>query len=332
MKSGTTYLQNILSSSREQLSSNGWIYPGKKANHQHETYGICGQDIFWVNESTKEKNKKSGQRLLEEIKEARDNSNVIVSSEALSSLDESGVARFVEKVGHPDEIILTVRSLFRVLPSAWQQSLKGGHDRSAAEFFNLLESQRVGKSGFWKTYSFGDVVRKWSTFSPVKVIVVPEESKDKSALWRSFATAAGLPLNVESMPDASKSNISLNLETTFFLRAMIRVIKNDKKYSGEKLKIIGRYLNEMVFPLAESKRGRAIFPLIDYNENLMDWSGEEVAVMQKYAEEIIGSSHDLVNYTGSFYQGSEGFLDESLLESYKEPAYQVVDYFSNHFS
>jgi hypothetical protein len=162
--------------------------------------------------------------------------------------------------------------------------------------------------------------------------VVPEESKDKSALWRSFATAAGLPLNVESMPDASKSNISLNLETTFFLRAMIRVIKNDKKYSGEKLKIIGRYLNEMVFPLAESKRGRAIFPLIDYNENLMDWSGEEVAVMQKYAEEIIGSSHDLVNYTGSFYQGSEGFLDESLLESYKEPAYQVVDYFSNHFS
>src|SRR5690554_5958061 len=137
MKSGTTYIQNILSSSRKTLFDNGWIYPGQKVNHQHETYGICGSDIFWVNKKTEEKNKKIGNNLIEEIRNNKDDKNIIISSEALSSLSEKGIRRFVEKFGQPDEIILTVRSLFRVLPSAWQQSLKGGHDRSLEDFFNL---------------------------------------------------------------------------------------------------------------------------------------------------------------------------------------------------
>ena len=47
MKSGTTYLQNILSQNRKDLNRDGWIYPGRLLNHQHACYGLCGPDIAW---------------------------------------------------------------------------------------------------------------------------------------------------------------------------------------------------------------------------------------------------------------------------------------------
>lgn len=324
MKSGTTYLQNILSGSRGTLLENGWLYPGKNVNHQHETYGICGKDIFWVKNSTKEKNSQIGKNLLSEIKKYRKKKNVIISSEALSSLDSNGIDNFIEIVGWPDEVVLTLRSLHRVLPSAWQQSLKGGHDRSINEFFKLLETQRVGRVGFWKTYSFGCVVRKWAAVAPVKVIVVPDAQEDKNYLWNTFSENVGLPPSINFLPDDSKSNLSLSLETTFLLRAMIQIIKSNNKYSGHKSMLISYYLNNYVFPLSEEKRGKKILPLLEYKNILKRWSEEELALMLQHGSEIIGSGQMLIDYTGGYHSLCDDILDEKIVDYNREAAYQIV--------
>lgn len=324
MKSGTTYIQNILQSSRSYLNENSWIYPGKKINQQHEVYGICGKDVFWVRESMRRQNQVIADKLVEEIKSKRNSHNLIISAEALSSLSASGIARFIDNVGKPDEVVLTVRSLYKVLPSAWQQSLKGGHDRSLEEFFELLKKQRPNREGFWKTYSFGEIVKKWASFAPVKVIVVPDKPAKKDQLWNMFSKVVGLPEEVCREPDESKSNISLNMESASFLRALIRAVSSDGELAPYKTRIIGLYLNGMVFPLAPLGRGNKIFPLESFKEDLDKWGREEVELLEEFSTDIVGDVGSLTHYSGEFQVKEVDDACDSKNIVCEEVAYQLA--------
>lgn len=325
MKSGTTFIQNILRKNRKPLEESGWLYPGKRFNHQHETYGICGGDIFWVNERMRENNDEIGKKLIDECKDGLKNKNVLISSEALSSLDSSGIERFVSTFGNPDEVILTVRDLYRVFPSAWQQDLKGGHSRSLEEFFELLKTQRKDKSGFWKTYSYGDVVKKWAKICPVKVIIVPGMSNNKGgALWESFSSTVGLPTNLDVNIDSSQLNLSLNIETANFVRSLIKIINQDKRFSGHKSKILKGYFDEMVFPCAGQNRGEKILPPISYKAEMKDWNIKEYNVMKRFASEIVGNEKDLVEYSGKYCRGDAVSAPSEVID---ELAFQVASNF-----
>lgn len=285
MKSGTTYIQEILSRSKDLLASQGWHYPGRRLNQQHACYSLCGKDIPWV------KSGYPGKLGSDLVRSIRGNSqNLILSAEALSVLNKDAIARFLAKVGRPDKVVFTIRGLGRTLPSAWQQYLKGGGKASFMEFVARLTEQRGKLEGFWTTYAYGHSVQRWSEFAPVEAVILPAARSSDDELWHMFRLSSGLPeIPVQDIP-VEKTNVSLSVEAANILRQMNKFLPAN---SPESDRIRNEYLKNAVFPLSGSKTGSRIglpkksVPIIE------SWNDEEAKLLLKHAAKVYGAAEDL---------------------------------------
>ncbi|HZD39831.1 MAG TPA: hypothetical protein VE131_03860 [Terriglobales bacterium] len=287
MKSGTTYLQEILSTNKESLRENGWDYPGKRLNQQHACYSLCGPDIPWVKTQYPAQ---LGRDLVRSLKSAK--GNLILSAEALSTLDAAGVDRFFEIVGKPDKVVFTVRGLFRILPSAWQQYLKGGGRTNFLQFIDKLAEQRRDLCGFWKTYAYGHAIQHWARYAPVEVVIVPAKRKSEHELWHLFQAATGIPDVPGLEVPAERANLSLDIETAHVLRHINKLLP---KQSANSDRLRAAYLEKGVFALATKTGGTRIgFP--EKAESQVDgWNREEYDLLMKHSSEIHGDGQSLLD-------------------------------------
>lgn len=298
MKSGTTYLQRILAKNRVTLRQAGWNYPGKRENHQHAIYGLCRNDIFWVGEAKSEWSK-----LAEALVTITDQSRerILISAEALSVLYTNSISRLTAKIGRPDRVLLTVRNLHVTLPSAWQQSVKSRYTHSLGDFFEQLARDRPSLQGHWRTYAFGEVVRRWSHHAPVTVVVVPPaDSGGASALWGLFSEAVGLSVTVDTNVNPDEANISVNMETTEMLRAMNAAMAGADLREEQMVRLKNSYLREFVAPCAKVRRGSAVLPPAEYSTALDSWNCEELEKLKHNASAIVGDITHLASYRGEF--------------------------------
>jgi len=300
MKSGTTYLQKILANNRILLRSAGWNYPGQRENQQHAVYGLCGEDIFWVGEVKSEWSK-----LAEALVKAAERSKqrVLISAEALSVLPPDGISRLISKIGRPNCVLLTVRSLHLTLPSAWQQSVKSRYNGSLCEFFEQLAKDRPSLSGHWRTYAFGEVAQRWSQHAPVKVVVVPPVApSDTSVLWSLFSEAAGLPVTVDTNVNPNEANISVNMETTEMLRAMNLAMTNAGLREEHMVRLKNSYLRDFIGPCAKIRRGSPVLPPAEFSSALNDWNSEDLEKLKNSASILKGDISNLALYRGEFME------------------------------
>ncbi|SHM82259.1 hypothetical protein SAMN05660971_03962 [Halomonas cupida] len=249
--------------------------------------------------------------------------NVLISSEALSSLSRDGVADFVDRIGGVDEVVVTVRSLFTTLPSAWQQYIKGGGEVSIAEFFDRLDKNRAAGSGMWRTYSYGNTVSIWSEFSSVKVVIIPEKTISKNQLWEDFSGVVGLPDLSDVIINDSRSNISLNYEAAEILRSInVEIARRKPDVAKEEVERFRRnYLNRYVFPIAERKRGTKIKVPEDYKYLVSEWNGQEKDLLLSSADAVVGNAHGLDSYEGGYLSH---FPNGNYSEFLSEIACQIV--------
>jgi hypothetical protein len=278
MKSGTTFIQNTLARNRDRLLERHILYPGTRINQQHACYGLCGEDIYWVTDP------QSWQwlagSLLDEIHEY--SGDVIISSEALSCMNESGIERFVDRLGGIDQIIVTVRNLPSTILSAWQQSIKRGGQETLSSFFDRLRETRSASEGLWRNYSFGNTAKWWSEYGEVNLIVV--ESFEKEQLANVVLMAAGIH-GVDFAPakmGAEERNVSLRWEDVELLRRMNAF--SDEVPEAEKEAFRGYLLTNLFFPATEAGAGSRIpFPEIQL-QSVQNWAREEI-------EKIPASTH-----------------------------------------
>lgn len=87
MKSGTTYLQSVLHKNKSQLKLKNWRYPGQRLNQQHAIYDLVPDSVPWSVPKSGRKNGELSNDLASQIVKSND-SNVILSAEVLSCLDE----------------------------------------------------------------------------------------------------------------------------------------------------------------------------------------------------------------------------------------------------
>jgi hypothetical protein len=286
MKSGTTYIQEILSNNRTILKDLDWSYPGLRLNQQHSFYSLCGTDIPWVK---KEYPESLGKDLLKKLNDK--NNNIIVSAEALSSLSEPALEKLFSKVKMPSRVVFTVRGLLKTLPSAWQQYLKGWGRTSFEEFISRLSEQRLDMSGFWRTYAYGRAIKKWSKYASVNVVVVPDKAKTDNDLWMLFSDAAGLPLmNSIKFPE-KQPNISLSLEAAKILKNLNKKLPRNSERTDS---LRNAYLNEIVFPLREKNTGHNINVPESMVETVSQWNNEEYELLKQFSSEIYGDIEDLL--------------------------------------
>lgn len=287
-KTGTTYLQGILSQNRVRLADLGWSYPGRRLNQQHAVYGICGSDIYYLSDTRRYEG--LGEQLLARLASAA-TPRTLWSAEVLAQLDDAGLERLLRRTGAPERVVMTVRGLHALLPSSWQQLLKTGHTETLAGYIDRLEARRGDRaSREWLGYAFGDVVRRWSRYAPVHVVVVPSRSDEPDRLWHLFRTAASLPEVVDLSVEPEEANVSLSVEAAEVLRRLSGELAQHGRPQAQALR--QQYLREAVFPLADSDGGTRITLPPETHDRVRRWNEQELEEVACHATAVHGDLAD----------------------------------------
>ncbi|GAB3847377.1 hypothetical protein [Nesterenkonia populi] len=292
-KTGTTFIQGILSQNRPELVEAGWRYPGARLNQQHAVYGLFGDSIEHIKDASIYS--RIGADLQDKVhSNLQGDRNVIISSEILSELDDNAVDEFVNKLGRPSRVVLTLRGLHSLLPSIWQQSLKTGSTEALPDMIARAMSQASNPDKAWRAYAFGEVVRRWARWAPVHVVVVPGRgSKGGATLWDLFRDAAGLPEVTQTTVPDSASNLSLSHESAQLMRQMNCEVKAGRISKEEAEGMRKAYLNMVVFPLAGGADGGSRITLpSEFKDDVARWNEEQLQILQGSASSIHGSLED----------------------------------------
>ena len=208
-KSGTTYLQEVLTNKVEELAAAGVVYPladrrrRRTENHEWATYGLLGTEYPWVSAeraATEQDTWKTMERRV-----ARTGGTVLLSAEALSAIRTPAIQLLIDRLGVDDvEVVVTARSLSRSLPSLWQQHVRNGRCLGFERYLGMLEDQRRLPAArieeerdlhLWRAFTLGRLVRRWArVVGSARVHVVTSPGSPPHLLWSRFCEAIGLPV------------------------------------------------------------------------------------------------------------------------------------------
>ena len=227
-KSGTTYLQGLLASHREELRAAGRLYPfvrpeamfraAVEVRQQHALWGLPPDEVdgTW-------------RALLDRVREV--GLPAVISHEILAGCSPEHAARVAADVaGHEVHLVVTCRDLLRQAMGHWQEEVKNGRPWSYDDFVAALptpEESAEREHGFWRSQDLVGVLDRWSAALPdatVHVVTAPPAGSAPDVLWRRFAEAADLPpdvLDPSETDPASGANRSLGAAQVRLLREVL---------------------------------------------------------------------------------------------------------------
>jgi hypothetical protein len=193
-KSGTTALQKAASLGREDLRKHGVLYPGTKQNQREAVLSFMERRWGWDNKDVPPK--EHWQELVKEI-EAEEDRRVLFGHEFASESDVETAKKFVDAIGDRCHIVITLRSLGSILPSAWQQYVKAG---VAMPFDDWLEAVIGDPPNLDVTKAFhirnnqGGVVQTWADAAGAdRVTVVVLDKQRPNLLFDAFEQLLAIP-------------------------------------------------------------------------------------------------------------------------------------------
>jgi hypothetical protein len=207
-KSGTTYLQAGLWQNREPLHDSGLLFPGR-GPFDHNRASIVVRNGKHL-PGRRKGVPKLWRRLTEQA--AAYDGTVVLSNEWYLAADREQVAAAVEQLGgEPVHVVVTTRSLVRLVPAAWQESLKVGRGHSLGDFVEGLGEGRTKWT--WQVLDPAAVARHWADVvgpERVHVVTMPEKPTHAGQLWERFAETVGFdPHAVELPPREANESMSV---------------------------------------------------------------------------------------------------------------------------
>jgi len=258
MKTGTTSLQQILFSRREELRRFDVLYPGRQKNHRWAIGAFMGARVIAAN-----RRKVVGGRpirgesdpavpsmdewdsLIGELS-AVDWNRAVISHEVTAEADEDTAKRLVEALGEPTHVVVTLRNLASVLPSLWTERLKAGITESFEDWLERAigsDPQVPFQVGLQRHLDHAGLVERWASVAgPENVTVVVADSENPSLITNAFESMLDLPsglLSAKSL-DRFTSNRSLRLAEAEVLRRINEVSKKNSVAWDKYLRLIQR--------------------------------------------------------------------------------------------
>jgi glycosyltransferase involved in cell wall biosynthesis len=206
-KSGTTYLQSLLYSNRDALRERGVLFPGRRpfdqnrasldVRHGRHLPGSAKPAATWA-------------AMLEEA--AAFDGVAVLSNEWYVAADDDQVAAVVDQVGAGVlHVVVTTRNLVRLIPAAWQESLKIGRGHGLDDFVASLDSPEDTWS--WPMVDPGEIATRWAqAVSPdqIHVVTMPEDPPTRDLLWRRFAETVGFdPAGLDATPRQANESLGV---------------------------------------------------------------------------------------------------------------------------
>jgi hypothetical protein len=223
-KTGTTFVQQAMWSSRARLAAQGVMLPG----YSHRDHSRASRDLreavrlagdpadSWAGEW----DVLTGQAL-------RAGGAAVISDEVLAACNPAQAGRAIRSLLPAEvQVIVTVRDIASLLPAEWQETVKcrgtiPWEQWLADVIGSASAADRRRRSWFWTVHDTLAILQMWSRHIPpdhVHVITVPRQGP-ADALWARFASVLGIDSGGIDVPPA-RVNGSLGLAEAEFLRRM----------------------------------------------------------------------------------------------------------------
>lgn len=305
-KSGTTYLQDVLARSTEELAAAGMLYPVlQRDNHEWATYGLLGTEYPWVSESRAARESGEWERLERLV--ARERGSVLLSAEALSTIRTPAIRVLLDRLAVPDvEVVVTARSLSRTLPSLWQQHVRNGRRLGFEGYLTMLDEQRqLGPERIekerelhlWRAFAIGRLARRWAAqVGAEHVRVVTSPGSPPELLWSRFAGATGLPAFTGRSEVTRRVHTGLTAPEVLFL-ASVNVALHEAGWAVVPARRLREAICEKGFVAREDRGPRVAIPPA-WAERVAAWSAEDLADLRDSGVSIAGDPGDLQTPAG----------------------------------
>lgn len=233
-KTGTTFLQQVLWSQREEARRQGLVLP----LHRFNDHYLAALDVRQVEERPGALRSHGGtwQRLVEDASSA--SGTVLVSHELFAPASPQQAQHAVATLAEAGQVhlVVTARDYLRQIPAEWQEHVKHRYTRSLPRFVRSLRRDTEGQTWFWQVQDYAGILERWGAEVPADrqhVIVVPPPGASPDLLWIRFATLIGLTPESFDLA-AARSNSSLRWEQAELLRRINREL-------GDRLPLPGPY-------------------------------------------------------------------------------------------
>lgn len=221
-KTGTTAVQDALAGTRPLLEEHGVRYPGRHQAHRDIASAAMGRRLGWRTDGARDPDPARWTRF---VREAHAHAGTtVLSSEFLAESDDATAARIIEAVGADRvHVVVTLRNLGRILPSAWQQILKSGFETRYTDWLDrtLNRAPAEPKPGtFWNRHRHDEVVQRWAGLvGPERFTVVVVDESQREAIYWDFEALLGLPRDL-LLDHRVAANRSMTAAEAEFLRRL----------------------------------------------------------------------------------------------------------------
>ncbi|MDN5893829.1 MAG: hypothetical protein L0H93_07345 [Nocardioides sp.] len=224
-KTGTTTLQAAMHGNRPLLAEQGVHYVGAK-KHSMTAVMAAASGVRHETESAD-----VGQREWHDLVAEANGSDArvaVLSSEFFSEAPEDRIDGILEALGKArTHVVVTVRSLMRILPSQWQQYMQNGapmgydSDMGYEAWLDVILNHKDPSvtPTFWQRHRHDRLVMKWAaTVGPDRLTVVVVDEHVPDMLVRSFEQFLDLRAGSLNPPEVA-ANRSLTFAEIQLLRA-----------------------------------------------------------------------------------------------------------------
>ena len=227
MKSGTSFIQNVLGDNKERLAEQGVLFPGRRWKSQVNAV----QELIGRGGPKQEPLDPAGpwQTMVDEVNAWP--GTAVVSMEFLGPRRPEKIAQIRGSFPDTDvEAVLTCRDLARNIPAMWLESMQNGSTIGWSDYLDAVRtedrSSPAGRS-FWRQQAIPATARRWSTGldGRLTLLTIPPKGAPPGLLWERFAEVIGVP------PDGVdldvRANPSIGLATALVLLQLNRQLVQD---------------------------------------------------------------------------------------------------------
>lgn len=292
MKSGTSFIQNVLGNNGEELARRGISFAGEKWRDQVAAV----QDLIAHGGPDQAPLDPAGawQRLVEDINAAP--GTVVVSMEFLAPRNTRKIEIIRDGLHGQLEVVLTGRDLARNIAAMWLESVQNGSAVTWDDYLGAVRSEDTKSPvarNFWNHQGLAAIARRWSDVvgpDHFTLMTVPPKGAPSSLLWERFAQV--LELDPGAFELNVRANRSIGLATAITLRHLNEILGRDGTPAADH-----RFYDLLVKHLL-TKRGlvaREGEPTLGLEERwVMKRGAAEVTALRAQRHRVIGELDELL--------------------------------------
>jgi hypothetical protein len=223
MKTGTTYLQQLMTDNKQVLLEQGLLFAGEQG-WSDQVLAVRDMLDLRIDGEQRERGTGAWGRLKSEMM-AHEGRASLVSMEFLSFASADKARAVVRSLrGAEVHVILTVRDSSRVIPAQWQENTQNRGTVSWPDYVEAIlsdaDEDSESRQVFQRALDVPRMLEAWGEAVPserLHVVLVPATPTRPAELWERFASVIGIDPSV-CAPPTRQRNASLGYASADLMR------------------------------------------------------------------------------------------------------------------